>query len=556
MISALRIGIAAAVALVAAAAELPMDENRNFAASGLCAACHGGIRAPDGEDVSFDSLWRTSMHAHAAADPYVFATIRAEAEAHPDLRGVVEDVCATCHMPMARTSEAGDGRAARIFGPQGLLDTAARLHGLAADAVSCALCHRIEPDGLGTGATASGGFRIADADAAGGPRRIYGPNPPDTGADGSMEAAVGFRSAEGPHMRSAAFCAPCHTLRTPYVDSAGRVRGRFPEQMTYAEWRASTHAGRRTCQDCHMPRVDSPIAVSAFGRPVREGVARHSFVGANARMLRLFGAHGALLGARADSAALEAAAVRTVEYLSARAAAVSVRAAPDGRGGLAVTVAVRNLAGHKLPTGFPSRRAWIRLTVTDARGRVLFRSGGVDTRGAIVGNDNDADAARFEPHRREIRAADEVQIYETILGTLEGGTTTDLLRAARYRKDNRLLPEGFRKEASETEVAVAGAARRDPDFRGGGDTTTYRIPRLPRRGPFRVTAELLYQAIGHRWAENLRAGGHPETARFFRAHDDVSNAPEILAADTAVVAPLGGLTTGPASRPPRESVRR
>ncbi len=82
-------------------------------------------------------------------------------------------------------------------------------------------------------------------------------------------------------------------------------------------------------------------------------------------------------------------------------------------------VHVRNLTGHKLPTGYPSRRAWLHVTVRDRGGRIVFESGAVAQNGAIAGNDNDADALAFEPHHSEIRTADQVQIYESVMSDLE-----------------------------------------------------------------------------------------------------------------------------------------
>ena len=65
-------------------------------------------------------------------------------------------------------------------------------------------------------------------------------------------------------------------------------------------------------------------------------------------------------------------------------------------------VVVTNLGGHKLPSAYPSRRAWIRFTVWDAKGSRVFESGGLAPDGSIRGNANDVDPTRFEPHHRTI----------------------------------------------------------------------------------------------------------------------------------------------------------
>ncbi len=79
----------------------------------------------------------------------------------------------------------------------------------------------------------------------------------------------------------------------------------------------------------------------------------------------------------------------------------------------AVDVAVRNLAGHKLPTAHPSRRAWLHVQVRDAAGALVFESGSMRHDGSVEGNDDDARAV--EPHYTEITAPDQVQIYESMI---------------------------------------------------------------------------------------------------------------------------------------------
>jgi hypothetical protein len=175
-----------------------------------------------------------------------------------------------------------------------------------------------------------------------------------------------------------------------------------------------------------------------------------------------------------------------------------------GGGRLHADVAVENLGGHKLPTAYPARRVWLHVVVRDRGGRVAFESGALRPDGSIAGNDNDADKTKFEPHYREITSADQVEIFESILGDINGQVTTGLLNGVRYLKDNRLLPHGFDKRTAEADIAVHGDAADDPNFSGGGTRVRYSVP-VQGDGPFTVDVELLYQPIGFRWAQNLKS---------------------------------------------------
>jgi hypothetical protein len=266
-------------------------------------------------------------------------------------------------------------------------------------------------------------------------------------------------------------------------------------------------------------------------------MGRHTFVGGNFFMLRMLNRFRDELGVEALSHELDAAAHATIRQLQRDTAAVTVTRAIRNGSVLSVDVSVRNLTGHKLPTGYPSRRVWLHVVARDQAGRTIFESGAIDRRGAIAGNDNDADADRFEPHYAEISRPDEVQIYEATMGDAHGRVTTGLLTALTYLKDNRLLPRGFDKRTASADVAVRGAAADDADFDAEGDRVTYRIPVENITGPVTVDVVLRYQTIAFRWAENLRKYDAPEPRRFVSFWDQMSEGASVELAHTASVIP-------------------
>jgi hypothetical protein len=280
-----------------------------------------------------------------------------------------------------------------------------------------------------------------------------------------------------------------------------------------------------------MPVVaqDTPIS-SVLGQP-RPELSQHVFLGGNTLMLTILNKYRGELGVTALPQELDTAVRRTREHLENDTATLAIENARSTRAALEFEVAVGNLAGHKLPTAYPSRRAWLHVTVRDAAGGVLFESGAVNPDGAIAGNAADEDAASFEPHYAEITQADQVQIYEPILVDWQGRVTTGLLYGVRYIKDNRLLPAGFDKAAADNDVAVQGEALADADFAAGGDRIRYRLSVAAGAGAT-IEAELLFQSIGYRWAENLTAYSSVETDRFVGYYrDTIEGAAERLASD-------------------------
>lgn len=515
---------------------LPVQTSELFSTSGSCSICHTNMQAESGEVVSLDVTWRASMKANAARDPYFLATVRSERNRFPELAETIEDKCATCHMPMARVIAAEAGDPALIFGEQGLLNPENDLHLFATDGVSCALCHQIQETGLGTDSSYSGGFTI-DTVTEKPDRVIYGPYNPDTAEANLMQSSSGFLPQKTEHLSRSALCGSCHTLYTPFIDSAGNIAGEFPEQMTFFEWYYSDYRRSQTCQDCHMPEVEGGVRISNLSQTLRSPFSRHSFVGGNAYMLRILDQFGDELGVTASSAHFEDSIDRTLNQLQNLTAEIEVENAQLLGNRVVADVVVRNLAGHKFPTGFPSRRAWIHVSLQDANGSILFESGGWTESGIIIGNNNDEDPAQYEPHYDGIIQADQVQIYETILRDTENAATTVLLRAAGYLKDNRLLPTGFEKGAPYEDIAVRGRARDDVSFLDGIDQIQYAMSFDAAQDPITLKVELLYQTIGYRWAENLRSGDGEEIDRFGRYYDSVPNLPVVI---DSVVIELGG----------------
>lgn len=508
----------------------PVAAGALFVTADNCVACHNGLTTTSGEDISFGASWRASMMANAARDPYWMAAVRREILDHPEHQQEIEQECAVCHMPMAHSTALAAGRRVKVF--ENLPGGAGPDLALAADGVSCSMCHQIRSDRFGTRESFNGGF-VIDTKAAPETRQIFGPFEVDPGRIAIMRSATGFVPAVGLHVRQSELCATCHTLYTNAIGPDGKIVGQLPEQVPFLEWQHSIYRNEQSCQSCHMPVVNEPVAVTSVMGQLREGVARHSFRGGNFFMLGLLNRYRAELGVQATPQEFEAAARDTVRFLQTETALLSVEDTRRDGNRLTFAVTVQNLSGHKFPTAYPSRRAWLHVTVRTADGQVVFESGKVQPNGAIDGNDNDVDGATFEPHYAEIRSADQVQIYEPIMVDPKGAVTTGLLTGVRYIKDNRLLPRGFAKETAHPDVAVHGEARQDPDFVEGEDRVRYSVTAPP--GAATIDVVLRFQPIGFRWARNLEPYDAPEPQRFLRYYDSAATGSSETIAKVRVV---------------------
>jgi hypothetical protein len=528
----------AITALVGVAAQAaPPSADDLFRTSDRCLACHKGVTTSGGLDVSIGFDWRASMMANSARDPYWQAAVRREVTDYPEAAEAIEDECSRCHMPMASVVTRSAGGMESVFANLPIGASAAPTASLAADGVSCAACHQIAPDGLGTEASYTGGFHV-DLDVPADGRPVFGPFEPDSGGVGIMRSATGFRPTEGLHVQSSPLCATCHTLFTHALRPDGTEGPEFPEQVPYLEWEASAYAAEETsCQDCHMPLVGEDVPVTAVLGRSRPDVSRHVFRGGNFFMLRMLNRYRGELGVGALPQELSLTADRTEAHLREATATLTVTEASVRDGRLVADIDVRNLAGHKFPTAYPSRRAWLHVTVTDASGRPVFESGAFAPDGSIVGNDSDADEARFEPHYTEITRPEQVQVYEAVMAEGAGSVTTGLMSAERLLKDNRLLPRGFDAARGGDRVAVRGSATSDGDFTAGGDRVRYSVAVDPAAGPFTVNAELWFQPIAYRWAENLAAYDAFETQRFVRYYRAMARGSAIPVASVSSAAP-------------------
>ncbi|MBK7189219.1 MAG: hypothetical protein IPH86_11175 [bacterium] len=324
---------------------------------------------------------------------------------------------------------------------------------LAGDGVSCTVCHQILPRNLGHAASFTGNFEIGRA------REIFGPY--DDVFTRPMQNHVNYTPKFGAHTQDSALCATCHTLFTPILDAKGEITGQFPEQVPYLEWRNSVYAARgRHCQECHMPRIDEPTQVST--RPPwldpRAPFWRHQFVGGNAFLLGMLKDNAEALQANASPADFDQSIAHTRRQLQ-KAAMLTAQGRRDGQQ-LELTVLVENLTGHKFPTGFPYRRAWLHVRARDANGETVFESGATDERGRIRGV-----GPGYSVHWDVITRPDQVQIYEAALGDAAGQPTRSLLRATRY-----LATTGCHPRVSD------GRSGRCEYRHGGGDPVVSKCP--------------------------------------------------------------------------------
>ncbi len=491
-----------------------------FQTSDRCIACHNGLTTQSGKDVSIGFAWRASIMANSSRDPYWQASVRRETIDHAPASDAIQDECSVCHMPIPRYEAKLAGKLGQVFSHIPF-DQDKKQGQEAADGVDCSVCHQISADKLGTRESFNGGF-VIEAPGSRNNRPEYGPFDIDKGQVRIMQTSTGgFQPTKNTdQIKKSELCATCHTLYTNALDANGKVVGSIPEQMPYPEWLNSDYKDKQSCQDCHMPEVPEPAPITRVFGVLRDGMKQHVFVAANFFMQRMLNRYRSDLEVEALPQELSSAADYTVAYLQQKAARVSIENAQVTAGHVQADVVIENLGGHKLPTAYPSRRAWLHFTVRDKNDRIVFESGAMRPDGFIVGNDNDTDPHRFEPHYPEITSAEQVQIYEDIMAAPNGDVTTGILTGVRYLKDNRLLPRGFDKNTPNKDIAVVGEALNDPNFVGGGDTVRYSVDIGNVSGPVRIDAELWYQPIGYRWANNLKPYNQAAEPRRFTTFFD------------------------------------
>jgi len=353
----------------------------------VCMECHTDI---------YDQ-WNGSMHNKAFKDPLWRGAVKLFAKGTKTRSEIMAlRSCVKCHIPLGFRSDS-------VTYPTQDFDSA---DNLSAQGIFCNWCHSIsEVKHLG-----DADYEVAPGGGDTDPSTMLGP---------LEDADSDFHPTQYSELHTTSeFCALCH-------DVSHSSNG-LPLERTYTEWKNSPYntenpATTTTCQDCHMrqrpgvpstgktERPDFPGRAAKNG-PEREHVWSHYFVGANAMAATIMGNE-----LHADMAR---------ERLQNAADLTIVKGKNNNRGELArLMIKVENSgAGHYLPTGMSEvREMWLDVTISDADGNVLLRSGELDGNGDI-----DEEAA----------------IFKTVLGNEKGEPETNIAAADRVLSDYRIPPKG------------------------------------------------------------------------------------------------------------------
>ncbi|MDX1406660.1 MAG: multiheme c-type cytochrome [Saprospiraceae bacterium] len=504
----------------------PLEDVHYFADDSVCGGCHGydpiGFAMVDagGHDVNVYDDWRTSMMALSARDPFWRAKVSQEISINPQHSLALQTKCTSCHAPQGHYRAVSQGAAHYTIDDM-LADS------VALDGVSCGACHSTSAQHLGNRFSGELYFDTT--------RVIYGPYTEPFAAP--MTDFIGFEPVYSPHIHDAGICAGCHTLITESVDLAGDFTGtEFIEQATYHEWLNSDFADDgltpTTCQGCHMPRLDDSIVISSqyLFLKGRSPYALHDLVGANTMMLQLMKANKAALGIRAEDSLFDETIAKTFFMLQEQSLDLDLKFLDHDADTAYFSLSVSNKAGHKFPSGYPARRAFVELCVVTADGDTVFHSGRIGPDQEIVGQD-----LSWEPHHQVIVDPQDVQIYEMVPADVNGEFTTILERAYQVLKDNRLPPQGFRTgHAAYDTTRIVGAALQDEDFNfdgsegSGSDQIQYHIPLNGYTGYLHALGRLHYQSLPPRWVNPLLDMSTPEIETFRSMYESADRSTVVI----------------------------
>jgi hypothetical protein len=507
----------------------PIDSGEYFLHSSHCEGCHGYDSAQvanideSGNSVNLFDHWQSTMMANSARDPLWRAKVSHEILVNPAHAAALQDKCTSCHAPMGRYTSMYHGTA-----HYGLANLA--VDSLGQDGVSCEGCHTI---GTSVGQTFSG---IIPYDTS---RNVYGPFP--NPFVGPMQLYEGYTPTYSSHMNQARICSSCHTLITETADTSGVLTGGiFVEQATYHEYLNSQFpADNITCQTCHMPHLeDSIIIANGFSNLLPRGpFNQHVFAGANSFMLTLIKNNKTSLGAGAEDWQFDTTIAATKQLLRQQSIVFDLQFDSLTNNTGYFTTRIQNKAGHKFPSGYPSRRAVLQLLVTDATGDTVFKSGTFTNDYHVLG-----ETPSFEGHHDVISQPDRPQIYELVMGDVNGNFTSVLERAAIILKDNRIPPVGFTTASGVYDtVQISADALADPDFNkvnsvegSGVDLVHFQVPVTGAIGNITVHANVFYQSVPPKWLEEMFMLNSPQIDTFRTMFNNADQTPLLIASDSLV----------------------
>ena len=553
---------------VSAYGGLPDTTNSMFTGSGKCAGCHAtdpnlfasiagqtfpATPMPDGHDVNPTDMWRSSIMANSAKDPFWRAKVTHEVAVNPAHQAELEDKCTSCHAPLGHFAAHNDGY--DHYSLEMLVQDS-----LALDGVSCVACHQQSLDSSGINYS---GIMHFDSAIIYGPYGLGKDEPPIY--DLPMLEYTNYAPIYGAHINDSRLCADCHSLIVNSVDLEGNYTGtQYVEQATYHEWKNSAFSGQgvdlpdnsdefeETCQGCHMPRIEDPVIISsgyAFLEP-RTPYGLHQLAGANTAMLEIMRDNLVELGLTATVEQFDSTILWTQELLTQKTIDLDIISSSwnsiiSGEDSYEVVLMLKNKAGHKFPSGYPSRRAFIEFLITNLQGDTIFHSGKRDPSGSNIINADEFGLLNFEPHYDVINSEEQVQIYEVVDGDVSGSPTNVQERAAIKLKDNRLVPYGFSvNHSSYDTTSIVGEALYDPNFNSNGtftgtgtDNIIYSIPSeyFGSETNFNLMVNVWYQSMPPRWVNSMFDYESPEIELFQGLFEEHGSEPVLIASKNSVI---------------------
>lgn len=506
----------------------PIEPGEYFLTPDRCEGCHGFDTLHlanidlNGNDVNLFDDWETSMMGLAGVDPLWRAKVSHEMLTNPGHANELQTFCTSCHAPM--------GHYTALYKHQPyytLADLETDSLGIAG--VACNSCHSIGTDSLG---------QLFSGNIPYDTNRVeYGPF--DDPMQGPMQLYVGLTPVKSAHVSEGRMCSSCHTLISNVVDLNGNPTGAsFVEQSTYHEWENSIYPTQMTvCQTCHMPQIEDPIKIANgyTALPGRSPFNLHQFSGANYFMVNLIKNNKEALGVTAPDANFDSTLAAINVQLTQNSLKVKVINDTVLNDTAYINIALTNKAGHKFPSGYPSRRAVLQFVVIKSTGDTLFASGLFDTNQEVINID-----PVFENHYNIINNPAQVQIYEMVMGDVNGDKTTVLERSASKLKDNRIPPKGFTTQHYTYDTCfIAGNALTDPDFNKNGivegtgmDTVHFHVPLNGYSGIVNISAAVYYQAVPPSWLTEMFAYNSAQIDTFRQMFNTADKSPLLVSRDS------------------------